>query len=107
VRYNASGALRSLLDNCATPTVMAAMQQQQQQQQRGGINPLQSLVSAVAAALGARYQEAWGLALPGELGMGLSWQGWSGGGLCRALLSPLVCAVACTPASTIGSSVKH
>jgi ribosomal RNA-processing protein 12 len=65
VRYNASGALRSLLDNCATPTVMAAMQQQQQQQ-RGGMSPLQSLVSAVAAALGARYQEAWGLALPGE-----------------------------------------
>jgi hypothetical protein len=69
VRYNASGALQSLLDNCATPTVMAAMLQQQKQQQKqgGGMSPLQSLVAAVAAALGARYQEAWGLALPGGL----------------------------------------
>jgi len=64
VRYGASGALQSLLNNCATPAVLAAMQQQQQQ--RGGLSPLQSLVSAVAAALGARYQEAWGIALPGR-----------------------------------------
>lgn len=66
VRYNASGALQSLLNNCATPSVMAAMvqQQQQQQQHKGGMAPLQSLVAAVASALGARYQEAWGLALP-------------------------------------------
>lgn len=41
------------------------MLQQQQKQQAGGLSPLQSLVAAVAAALGARYQEAWGLALPG------------------------------------------
>lgn len=64
VRYNASGALQSLLTNCATPSVMAAMVQQQQQQQKGAMAPLQSLVAAVASALGARYQEAWGLALP-------------------------------------------
>jgi ribosomal RNA-processing protein 12 len=67
VRYNASGALQSLLNNCATRTVVVAMQQQPQQ---GGMGPLQSLVAAVAAALGARYQEAWGLALPGKTGAG-------------------------------------
>lgn len=96
VRYNASGALRSLLDNCATPTVMAAMQQQQQQQ-RGGMSLLQSLVSAVAAALGARYQEAWGLALPGELGR--ECHGWSSGCVCSAFIPPWVCAVARTSTS--------
>lgn len=66
MRYNASGALQSFLNNCATPSVLAAMQQQQQQQQRGGMSPLNSLVAAVASSLGARYQEAWGLALPGK-----------------------------------------
>jgi hypothetical protein len=66
VRYNASGALQSLLESCLTPSLVAALQQQgSSSSSRGGIAPLTSLVAAVASGLGARYQEAWGLALPG------------------------------------------
>lgn len=65
VRYNASGALQSLIKECLMPQLVIAMQQQRQQQ--SGLPPLQSLVAAVASSLGARYQEAWGLALPGEV----------------------------------------
>lgn len=66
VRYNASGALQSLLKECLTPQLVAAMQRQQQQASSSGPPALQSLVAAVASSLGARYQESWGLALPGE-----------------------------------------
>jgi ribosomal RNA-processing protein 12 len=67
VRYNTSGALQSLLENCLTPSLVAALQQQgsSSSSSRGGMAPLTSLVAAVASGLGARYQEAWGLALPG------------------------------------------
>jgi hypothetical protein len=68
VRYNTSGALQSLLENCLTPSLVAALQQQSSSSSsRGGMAPLTSLVAAVASGLGARYQEAWGLALPGML----------------------------------------
>jgi hypothetical protein len=66
VRYNTSGALQSLLENCLTPSLVETLQQQGSSS-RGGMAPLTSLVAAVASGLGARYQEAWGLALPGML----------------------------------------
>ncbi|WIA32410.1 hypothetical protein OEZ86_003236 [Tetradesmus obliquus] len=65
VRYNTSGALQSLLESCLSPSLVAALQQQGgSSSSRGGMSPLTSLVAAVASGLGARYQEAWGLALP-------------------------------------------
>lgn len=63
VRFNTSGALQSLVKECLTPQLVTAMQQQQPHQR---MPPLQSLVAAVASSLGARYQEAWSLALPGK-----------------------------------------
>ncbi|EFJ51860.1 hypothetical protein VOLCADRAFT_87463 [Volvox carteri f. nagariensis] len=80
VRYGTFEALRGLISDCLNPQVVAAakMPRGVGSGAAGGPTPLSSLVLAVAAALSARYQDAWGMALPvagalverlGELGV--------------------------------------
>ncbi|KAF8071289.1 uhpC [Scenedesmus sp. PABB004] len=86
VRYSASGALRSLIGAVLTPALVAAMQAAPA---RGGAPPLASLVAAVAGGLGARYQEAWGLALPAAAAL---CEALAAGGA-AALAAPLLAAL--------------
>ncbi|GLC60588.1 hypothetical protein PLESTB_001631100 [Pleodorina starrii] len=78
VRYGTFEALRGLISDCLTKEVIAAAKLPRGSGAASGPTPLASLVSAVAAALSARYQDAWGMALPvagslieklGELGV--------------------------------------
>mgnify|MGYP001807386118 CR=1 FL=1 len=71
-------ALRSLILDCLTPDVAAAARRPRAAAAAAaaaGPSPLSSLVAAVAGSLSSRYQDAWGMALPGEGGR------WRNGGL--------------------------
>ncbi len=68
VRHGTSLALRRLVRECVTETMVAAgLSSQAAPSARGAQPPLVSCVAAVAGALGARQQEGWLLAIPGEL----------------------------------------
>ncbi|GFR52360.1 hypothetical protein Agub_g14918 [Astrephomene gubernaculifera] len=65
VRYGTSQALRTLITDCLTAdTVAAARRARPTGPSSSGPTPLASLVAAVASTLSARYQDAWGMALP-------------------------------------------
>jgi ribosomal RNA-processing protein 12 len=77
VRYGTSQALRALIRSCISEDMVvaavAARNLQQQQMEEGGpkgrpvpASPLQSVIVALASALGAQYREGWEHALPGE-----------------------------------------
>lgn len=69
-RLAASEALQSLLRAVLTPELTAALAAQRGAASgRLGAAPLPSIVAAVASVLGARFQEAWHLSLPGADGL--------------------------------------
>ncbi len=61
-------ALRTLITDCLTAEVAAAARKKTRGSAPGAPTALGSLVAAVAATLSARYQDAWGMALPGGCG---------------------------------------
>ncbi|GIL82209.1 hypothetical protein Vretifemale_11129 [Volvox reticuliferus] len=69
VRYSTFEALRAIITDCLTPDVIAAAKVTRGSAAGAGAagsgpTALASLVAAVASALSAQYQDAWGMALP-------------------------------------------
>lgn len=60
-----SQALRNLIRHCVDGAMVSAAAAGTGGP-RAAAAPLHSVIAGVASLLGARYQEAWGLALPGE-----------------------------------------
>ena len=73
VRFGTSQALRNLIRDCVNAEMIAAAVSTAAKGKApmGGKAaapaPAASVVAAVASLLGARYQEAWSLALPGAI----------------------------------------
>ncbi|GIL64267.1 hypothetical protein Vafri_18268 [Volvox africanus] len=66
VRYGTFEVLRAIITDCLTPDVINAAKVTRGSAVGAGAGPtaLASLVAAVASALSAQYQDAWGMALP-------------------------------------------
>ncbi|GLI63541.1 hypothetical protein VaNZ11_006530 [Volvox africanus] len=66
VRYGTFEVLRAIITDCLTPDVINAARMTRGSAVGAGAGPtaLASLVAAVASALSAQYQDAWGMALP-------------------------------------------
>jgi hypothetical protein len=66
VRFGTSQALRNIITDCLDDELIAAAARGAGKPPRPGqqLQPVQSVVAAVVGALGARYEEAWHLALP-------------------------------------------
>lgn len=96
VRFGTSQCLRNLARHCVSRDMVAAAAAAVKARaggaggNQGARAPLESVLTAAAGALGARYQEAWPSALPGEEGLWLAaarlaivwcWCGVRGGGV--------------------------